>query len=171
MGKKNLHKDTGVSALDAQAELEAAEFQKELLALKGIQQAQTKKNKNKTKKPQHVEKHKGAEKGKAKELQVVEAKDEVDVEGTGDEAAATSHADHVAHSGDDDEDGDESEDEEEEDGQQVQATSRNQRQEMLEKIKELHPVKVPWIERLDVSSAKPVVVENIDDDFKRELAL
>ena len=160
MGKKNLRKDDGVAPGDAQAELEAAEFQKELLALKGIQQAQAKKLKHKHKK-QHVEKGKGP-RGKH------EPKDEVDVEGTGDEATPSKDAGHVAH---DAESKDDDEEEEEEEEEQVQATSRNQKQEMLEKIKELHPVKVPWIERLDVSSAKPVVVENIDDDFKRELAL
>jgi len=30
---------------------------------------------------------------------------------------------------------------------------------------------MPWIERLDVASKKPVVISNVDDDFEREMAL
>lgn len=147
MGKKNLRKPDEVAEREEIDELEAAEFQKELMALKGIQKLQ----KSKAKKAMG----KGKEKEKEKDAKV-------DVEGTDNEEADIEGVE-------EDEEEDDEEDEDEE--VQVEVQSKSQAQEMLEKIKELNPQKVPWIERMDVVSSKPIIVENVDDDFKRELAL
>eukprot|EP01098_Paradermamoeba_levis_P008343 TRINITY_DN3466_c0_g1_i2.p1 TRINITY_DN3466_c0_g1~~TRINITY_DN3466_c0_g1_i2.p1 ORF type:complete len:278 (-),score=113.92 TRINITY_DN3466_c0_g1_i2:477-1268(-) len=109
--------------------------------------------------------------------------DEID----GEEGEDGEDGDEDGEDGDDGEDGEGGVDSDEEGGSDEEEGGKPKLQDLLAKysrenlvndqagikeaLKNITLEKLPWLERLDITSTEPVVVDNVHDDFKRELAI